>query len=232
MWLPPRLTLIGKEVFLNCVALQEVVIPTELRDIGNRAFCGCEQLQRFTPWTGVTLNSGCKQSTMPLLCVTSLKNPSGLSYSLQRVLIWMPLTRNSTTNIANIMPAHRRLQVGALASVCRIEGLGSNPRADQTPLAQTIIANSLSHMEFDDSSMISPSEKKPVMEYSLLLTALSGETFQVSLSVAKFDHFEEAELFNACAAERPFRQSLRFASVIHVKGDGGECEATLEGILT
>ena len=25
------------------------VIPTELRDIGNRAFCGCEQLQRFTP---------------------------------------------------------------------------------------------------------------------------------------------------------------------------------------
>ena len=35
--------------FLNCVALQEVVIPTELSDIGNRAFCGCEQLQRFTP---------------------------------------------------------------------------------------------------------------------------------------------------------------------------------------
>ena len=28
----------GKEVFLNCVALQEVVIPTELSDIGNR---GC-----------------------------------------------------------------------------------------------------------------------------------------------------------------------------------------------
>ena len=39
---------IEKEVFLNCVALQEVVIPTELSDIGNRAFCGCEQLQRFT----------------------------------------------------------------------------------------------------------------------------------------------------------------------------------------
>ena len=31
------------------MALQEVVIPTELSDIGNRAFCGCEQLQRFTP---------------------------------------------------------------------------------------------------------------------------------------------------------------------------------------
>ena len=27
-------------------------IPTELRDIGNRAFCGCEQLQRFTFWEG------------------------------------------------------------------------------------------------------------------------------------------------------------------------------------
>ena len=45
----PRLTQIGKEVFLNCVVLQEVVIPTELSDIGIRAFCGCEQLQRFTP---------------------------------------------------------------------------------------------------------------------------------------------------------------------------------------
>ena len=49
IWLPPRLTQIGKEVFLNCVVLQEVVIPTELSDIGNRAFCGCEQLKRFTP---------------------------------------------------------------------------------------------------------------------------------------------------------------------------------------
>ena len=45
-------------------------------------------------------------------------------------------------------------------------------------------------MEFDDSSMIgTPPGKEPVMEYSLLLTALSGETFQVSLSVAKFDRF-------------------------------------------
>ena len=31
------------------------------------------------------------------------------------------------------------------------------------------------------------------MEYSLLLTTLSGETFQVSLSVAKFDRFEDLE---------------------------------------
>ena len=34
-------------------------------------------------------------------------------------------------------------------------------------------------MELDDSSMISaPPEKEPVMEYSLMLTTLSGETFQ------------------------------------------------------
>ena len=49
IWLPPRLTQIGKEVFLNCIALREVVIPTELQDIGIRAFCGREQLRRFTP---------------------------------------------------------------------------------------------------------------------------------------------------------------------------------------
>ena len=39
------------------------------------------------------------------------------------------LTRNSTTNTANIMPAHGRLQGGALASVCSFESLGSSPRA-------------------------------------------------------------------------------------------------------
>ena len=31
------------------------------------------------------------------------------------------------------------------------------------------------------------------MEHSLMLTTLSGETFQVSLSVAKFDRFEDLE---------------------------------------
>ena len=31
------------------------------------------------------------------------------------------------------------------------------------------------------------------MECSLMLTTLSGETFQVSLSVAKFDRFEDLE---------------------------------------
>ena len=29
-----------------------MVIPTELQDIGIRAFCGCEQLVRFTPLDG------------------------------------------------------------------------------------------------------------------------------------------------------------------------------------
>ena len=49
-------------------------------------------------------------------------------------------------------------------------------------------------MELDDSSMSStPPEKEPVMECSLMLTTLSGETFQVSLSVAKFDRFEDLE---------------------------------------
>ena len=49
-------------------------------------------------------------------------------------------------------------------------------------------------MELDDSSMIStPSEKEPVMECSLRLTTLSEVTFQVSLSVAKFDRFEDLE---------------------------------------
>ena len=38
-----------------------------------------------------------------------------------------------------------------------------------------------------------PPEKEPVMECSLMLTTLSGEIFQISLSVAKFDRFEDLE---------------------------------------
>ena len=34
---------------------------------------------------------------------------------------------------------------------------------------------------------------EPVMECSLMLTTLSGVTFKVSLSVAKFDRFEDLE---------------------------------------
>ena len=49
-------------------------------------------------------------------------------------------------------------------------------------------------MELDDSSMISTlPEMEPVMECSLVLTTLSGVTFKVSLSVAKFDRFEDLE---------------------------------------
>ena len=57
-----------------------------------------------------------------------------------------------------------------------------------------MIANSLPHKELDDSSMSStPLEKEPVMECPLLLTTLSGVTFKVSLSVAKFDRFADLE---------------------------------------
>ena len=55
----------GKEVFLSCVVLQEVVTPTELSDIGNRAFCGCEQLQRFAPWIGVISSKGASKQKVP-----------------------------------------------------------------------------------------------------------------------------------------------------------------------
>ena len=67
--------------------------------------------------------------------------------------------------------------------------LGTAHKQTQTLLAQTTIANSLLHMELDDSSMIStPPEKEPVMECSLMLTTLLRET-----CVAKFDRFEDLE---------------------------------------
>ena len=110
IWLPPRLTLIGKEVFPELCGAARSCHPDGAQ--GYRQPCilwGVSSCNDSPPWTGVTLNSGYKQSTMPFLCVTSLKNPSGWSCSLQRGLIRMLLTRNSTTNVANIMPAHGRL---------------------------------------------------------------------------------------------------------------------------
>ena len=49
-------------------------------------------------------------------------------------------------------------------------------------------------MELDDSSRLSTlPEMEPVMDHSLVLTTLSGVTIKVSLSVAKFDRFEDLE---------------------------------------
>ena len=109
-WLPPRLTQIGKEVFLNCVVLQEVVIPTELSDIGNVHSAAVNNCNDLPPWIGVTLNSGCRQSAMPSLCVTN---------SPRKDPIQTLLTRSYTTSTPNTMPVHERLKVGALASVFR-----------------------------------------------------------------------------------------------------------------
>ena len=56
-------------------------------------------------------------------------------------------------------------------------------------MAQTVNESSLPHMELDDSSRLStPPEMEPVMDCSLVLT-----TIKVSLSVAKFDRFEDLE---------------------------------------
>ena len=54
-----------------------------------------------------------------------------------------------------------------------------------------MIANSLQQKMTPMSS--TPIEKEPVMEYPLMLTTLSGATFKVTLSVAKFDRFTDLE---------------------------------------
>ena len=61
-------------------------------------------------------------------------------------------------------------------------------------MAQTVNESSLPDMELNDSSRLStPPEMEPVMDCSLVLTTLSGVTIKVSLSVAKFDRFEDLE---------------------------------------
>ena len=40
VWLPPRTRRIGKEAFLCCTSLRELVVPSNLQYLGVRAFCG------------------------------------------------------------------------------------------------------------------------------------------------------------------------------------------------
>ena len=83
--------------------------PTELSDIGNRAFCGCEQLQRFTLLDWGDIEQWVQAEHNAFLCATNLKNLIGWNCSPRKDQILMPLTRNSATNIANIMQVHGRL---------------------------------------------------------------------------------------------------------------------------
>ena len=48
IWLPPKLQTNRQGSLLCCASLRELVIPTELRYLGIRAFCGCDQLSLFT----------------------------------------------------------------------------------------------------------------------------------------------------------------------------------------
>ena len=95
----------------------------------------------------------------------------------------------------SFVPGHERLKGGALASVLRTQ-----PRPQEQPMRRLDTSGSHNdrklppQKELDSSSMNStPIEKEPVMECPLLLTTLSGVTFQVSLSVAKFDRLTDSE---------------------------------------
>ena len=146
IWLPPRLTLMGKEATVHFVGVNKVqcFTPLDWSDIEqwmqseHNAFFMCDKFE--------------KPQWVELL---SAEGPDSDAFDEE-------LNHEYCQN--HVSPCG--LQESALAStVSKGEQLTSQP---QTPLAQTIIANSLSHMEFDDSSMIgTPPEKEPVMEYSL-----------------------------------------------------------------
>ena len=163
------------------------------KSTGNRAFCGCEQLQRFTPldWSDIEQWVQAEHNAF-FMCDKFEKS--------QWVELLPAEGPDSDAFDEELHHEYSKCRAspetpGGCLGICLQEtSLALGTAHKQTPLAQTIIANSLPHMEIDDSSMLStPPEKEPVMECSLMLTTLSGETFQVSLSVAKFDRFEDLE---------------------------------------
>ena len=48
IWLPPKVQRIGKEAFLCCTSLREIVVPPMLRYLKIRAFCG-ERVPAYFP---------------------------------------------------------------------------------------------------------------------------------------------------------------------------------------
>ena len=60
-------------------------------------------------------------------------------------------------------------------------------------LAQIACESSLPDMELADSSSLSTPPETELVDCSLVLTTLSEVTIKVSLSVAKFDRFEDLE---------------------------------------
>ena len=119
IWLPPRPTQIGKEVFLNCVALQEVVIPTELSDIGIRAFCGCEQLQRFTPLDWGEIEQSVQAEHNAFFMCDKFERHCAWSCSPLKDPILMLLTKSCSMNVPDLGPVYTGVKVGVLASVSR-----------------------------------------------------------------------------------------------------------------
>ena len=104
-----RLIQIGKEAFLDCVVLQEVVIPTELSDIGNRAFCGCEQLQRFTLLDWGDVEQWVQAEHNAFFMCDKFEKPHWLELLPAEGPDSDAFDEESATNIANIMPVHGRL---------------------------------------------------------------------------------------------------------------------------
>ena len=66
-------------------------------------------VQRFTRVDWGDIEQWVQAEHNAFFMCDKFEKPSGWSCSLRRDLIWMLLTRNSTTNIPNIMPAHGRL---------------------------------------------------------------------------------------------------------------------------
>ena len=119
IWLPPRLTQIGKEAFLNCVMLQEVSSRQSSVTQATVLSAGVSNCNDLLPWIGEILNSGCRQSTMLSSCVTNLKNPGGWSSSPRMGPIRTPLMKSYTKSTPNVRSVHVRFKVGALVSVFR-----------------------------------------------------------------------------------------------------------------
>ena len=118
IWLPPRLTQIGKEAFLSCIALQEVVIPTELQEIiGIRAFCGCEQSRVFALLDWGRMTNTYKQNTTLFCHVTILSSRHGWSCYPPKDRIRTHLMRSFTRNFLDRQVFHQATKAGALAPV-------------------------------------------------------------------------------------------------------------------
>ena len=104
-----EITALPSSTFAHCVALNSIWLPPRLTLMGKEAtvhFVGVNKVQCFTPLDWSDIEQWMQSEHNAFFMCDKFEKPQWVELLSAEDLIQMLLTRNSTTNIAKIMSAH------------------------------------------------------------------------------------------------------------------------------